>query len=493
MLLFLRFSAVFFFRILSPLFPMGLSLFRRSFFTRIVLSCAACFFSFLWFTSAHAADRFWVGANVPSDVWEDTANWSAMSQGAGGSTVPGASDIAIFTLSGNTVRMRSDVTVAGIFLANTWTGSVLQGTGTMTVGRSGFRVGSGTFLGGNGFYTGSGSYTQTGGIVTVSHDRFTQSGSFSIVPGGGTGIPNPSFTSTGTFVLAGDTQNLDMHPIFAAITNLTMSGSSRAILRSTVNVTGTLQVGTGSVLTANGFKLGATGSTILNYATITEGTGAIVHTATFVIADSSYVEDATVELGQTIYLNLTDSDENIDGTGVDVITITITTPEGDSETVSLSETSNTSGIFRGYINTENGFPNTGNSRIDTKSATTLTVSSTDAQDALAVTDTATLALATTNPTTSEDTPASSSGGGGGGGRTTAAIQRGELPSKSKVGAKTEESAPVQQTEPKQQKPTVTMPTMMQQRTCQRVAKRFGNSSMLSRINQRLMKRFGFGC
>ena len=451
--------------------------------------------SLAWVTVAHAADRFWVGAgNSISEVWEDTANWSDMVQGAGGSTVPGTSDIAIFSLSGSTARMRSDVTVSGIFLANTFTGSVLQGTGILTVGRDGVRVGSGRLTGGTGNMTSSGSYTQTGGIVVATQSRYTQSGSFSITDGVGSGIPKPSFTTTGTLVLAGDTQDFNAHPIFASITSLTMSGSSRATLRSAVSVTSSLQVSTGAVLTLNGFKLAATGSTIpiTNYATITEGTGAIVHTASsFLIADSSYAETATVEMGQTAYFTLSEADENIDGTAFDTHTITVTTTEGDSETVTLEETSATAGIFRGSISTIGGFANTGNGRIDVKAATTLTISFTDAQDSLTNSDTATLALPTTSPASTGSSGAAAASGGGGG-RTTAAIQRGELPSRSKVGVTAEKPPPVQQPVPQERPAQVSLG--LQGRTCERVSRRFrGNASVLSRINQRLQKRFGFSC
>jgi len=582
--------------------------------TRISILCGVTLLSLAWVATAHAADRFWVGAgnadHDTSDRWEDTNNWSNVPTGTGGQTVPGASDLAIFAVSGSTVRIRSEVTVGGIFLANTFTGSLLQGTGTLTIGTSGIRVGSGTFLGGNGVMTSSGSFTQTGGIVTMTHGTYTQSGSFSITNGAGSGIPSPVFTSTGTVVFRGNTdltytqaanttvslwhvtvdnnggttlddltvsgtgglslsgtltitlggldletnnvtlnvengitladaaqatliadQNItasgavsvgaastvtlsgsmtltlngddqELNVNNTSIPNLTIGSSSGTTLTGHAQVTSTLQVNTGASLMIQSLTLAATGATIINYQTIDEGTGKIVHTATsFLIADSSYAEDDSIPLGTTVYFTITDTDENISGTAADTLTVTATTTQGESETITLTETSNTSGVFRGSaasadktgsaITAGDGIIQAGGSDY------ILTGTFTDAQDALTNTDTSTLTIADSSaPPTS--TTSSGGGGGGGGGRTTSAIQRGELPSKSKVGMATQEPAPVRQIMPAvravQTAAKVAVSEKMQERTCARVVRRFsGNSSMLSRITQRLMKRFGFSC
>jgi len=167
-------------------------------------------FTFLWGVStAYAVDRYWVGAgNNENEIWENADNWSADFVGVGGATVPGVNDLAIMAATGSTVRMGSDVSIGGLFLVSTWTGTLLQGTGGLTIGRDGFRVGSGSFFGAAGPITSSGGFTMTGGIVVGSYGVFSQSGAISITDGGGTGIPSPSFTSTGTFTLAGDAQSV---------------------------------------------------------------------------------------------------------------------------------------------------------------------------------------------------------------------------------------------------------------------------------------------
>jgi hypothetical protein len=412
--------------------------------------------SLLFAPDAHAAIRYWVGTgNDVDDRWEDTGSWSALPGGAKGATVPGASDTAILSVSGTTVRMRSNVSIAGLVLDSTWTGSLLQGTGSLTIGKAGFTSGSGTFLGGDKAITCSGSLVMTGGIVTLNHSTFSLSGALSVTAGGGTGIPVPSLTSTGTLLLVADAQDITAHPDFATLANLSLSGASTTTLRTYLDIgaTSTLKINTGATIVINGFTLGASGSTITNYATITEGTGAIVHTATNVLlADSSYAEDSSFQAGDITYFTVTDSDENIDGTAADTVTITITTPLGENETFTLTETNNISGVFRGSVqtyyvslNTPDGIKG-GSNTIETYAETTLTLTYTDAQDALSNTDTATLTLLSSTSTTTTVTTGSSGGGGGGGGsrRNTVLTSQGFVRRSTVGDVKGEENAALQE-------------------------------------------------
>lgn len=560
--------------------------------------------SCLWVSSAQAADRFWVGAGGgDDDRWEDTTNWSTLEKGAGGASVPGASDVAIFSASGTTVTFRSAVSVQGLEIKSVWTGSILQGTGTLTVGSEGFKMGSGSFVGGNATIAISGGYTQTGGIVSGIQNTFTLSGSYSLTNGAGVGIPDPSFTSTGTIVLDGNADqnftkgasttvsltnltlensgggtsddvivnangnlnlsgaltvtqgnldlttnsmalvvergitlandaqaslttnsnvtasgtilvndlavltvtagtltlnddgdqavDLDGQSIFnltlnntgggttddvtiaggplqlsgaltvtlgnldldtndinmvteGAITiannaqatfttggditasgsiavgaaglltmngtkTLTMNGNtaqtldlnnallnnltiasttSTTLATSNTRVSGTLQINTGSTLALSTLTLAATGATIINYATLTENTGKVVHTATnFKITDSGFSNEITsLLIGNTIYFTLTETDENIDGTALDTVSITVT-GGSDSEAVTLTETTNFSGIFHGSIPTAKGSAGNNNGTLELSRAATITATFTDAQDALENTDT----------------------------------------------------------------------------------------------------------
>jgi len=108
-----------------------------------ITALGALLCSFLWVSSAYAATYYWAG-NGSDNQWENAANWSTEQKGGGTTgTAPGASDTADFTYSGTTVTIKSTVSVAGIVISPLWTGSVLQGSGTVFVGSSGVRMGSG--------------------------------------------------------------------------------------------------------------------------------------------------------------------------------------------------------------------------------------------------------------------------------------------------------------------------------------------------------------
>ena len=234
----------------------------------------------------------------------------------------------------------------------------------------------------------------------VSDGNITASGSIST---GGAG----SITLSGsmTLTLNGIDQNLDTNN--TSIPSLTINSSSGTTLANSERVTGTLQVNTGSTLTLSTFTMGATGATIINYATMAENTGKIVHTpSSFIITNSSYAESSSITLGNTVYFSLNDGDENLSGTTAETVSITATTVGGDSETITLTETGNFTGIFRGSITSEDttgGSVTSGNSKLESADNATLTITFTDAQDGIASTDTATLADSASTSTTTTTT------------------------------------------------------------------------------------------
>ncbi len=152
--------------------------------------------SFFCIAHADAANRYWVGT---TNRWETTANWAATSGGAGGQTVPGSSDIAIFDGGGSSdVLLRSAVSVQGLLLASTTTKTVTVGTGSFVIGSSNLRVGAGTLRGTGRPLRVAGSLTQTGGFITEASNVLSVSGSLSITTGG-------IFQSTGTIIFSGNT------------------------------------------------------------------------------------------------------------------------------------------------------------------------------------------------------------------------------------------------------------------------------------------------
>lgn len=248
--------------------------------------------------------------------------------------------------------------------------------------------------------------------ATITSDQnITASGH--IVAGAGAAF----VMSTNTMKLNGVNQNFDTNnsPLY----NLTIAPSGTATLTSDQSVTNILQINTGSTVSLGTYTIYATGATIINYGTITEGTGKIVHSATTgKITDSSYVEDDSFTTGDTLYFTLTDSDENISGTAADTVSVTVsvTISSGDSETVTLTETSNTSGIFRGSIpsaqqnNTAAIVANNG--YLETPSTASISLSFTDAQDSSDTeSDSASLALESSSSTTTTTTTTSHGGRG----------------------------------------------------------------------------------
>ncbi len=182
------------------LFPLR----RKAFWAATTLSF---FVSSLFAPLAFAANRFWVGTALNSNRWESTANWAAVARGAGGQSIPGASDTAILSFTGGTVTLRGTRSLGGLTLTNIWTGSLLLGTGTLKVGSAGINVGSGRLIGG---YSGSGievtatasGFTQTGGIVSLAGPLLL-SGSFKVQNTRSTATDRLQFTSTGTITLNG--------------------------------------------------------------------------------------------------------------------------------------------------------------------------------------------------------------------------------------------------------------------------------------------------
>ena len=592
--------------------------------------------SFVLFTSsAYAADRFWVGAQNNSGVWEDLSNWSALKSGAGGSSLPGAADVAIFNSSGNTVTIRSVVAVKEFVMQGT--GTLMMGTGALSVGTTGIRIGSGTLVGGAGSLTTSGSYTQTGGSVTALQGNLSVSGSLSVTlasqtdtstfasPGtiilngnadqtftlgtgttttvtgitvnneGGTTIDdvivivytagglnmsgaltvtlgnfdlgtnntvlnaegnvaiadtaqatlnsdanviangNVSVGAAGTLLITGatltlngTTQTLDTNN--TALLNLTIGAASTTTLTTDQGVETTLQINTGGTLALGSYTVALTGATIVNYGTLTESTGKIVLAdSNFIISESTYTsQQASFTIGETVYFTLTDRDENIDGTAQDTVAVAVVTNGGDSETITLTESNNTSGIFNGSavssytFGTSNGTIDAGNDRI-------ITATYTDAQDALSSNDTAELVQQATPSVSTgavrgssakskrlaliraRQAAAAAAAAGGGGDYPSAPVEpavnvdyRNTKVAPRQVEQDDTDDEPTRlQNRIESQQPQhraaigpirEVMSQNLQIRTCKRVFKWFrGNGKMLGRVNRRLAGRFGFTC
>jgi hypothetical protein len=182
------------------------------------------------------ADRYWV---LGTGSWSstNTVNWSASSGGAGGASVPTASDNVFFDANSNVGTGAFTVTMANTpRVCNDFTASGLDGTMTLAGTSIGLTVsGSLTFQATNftRTYTGTTTFnaTTTGKTVTTNGVSFGSTVTFDGVGGGwslGSAFSGTIITLTnGTFDLAGYTTTLSLRFLTATGTkNLTFNGGT---------------------------------------------------------------------------------------------------------------------------------------------------------------------------------------------------------------------------------------------------------------------------
>jgi len=334
-------------------------------------------------------------------------------------------DSAIITVTGGTLTLNDDgdqsvdidgQSIYNLTINNTGggtnddiiiAGGTLQLSGALTVTLGNLDLDTGTLA----MIVERGITIADAAQATLTTDgNITASGSVSVGAGG-----TLTMNDSNTLTMNGDDQNLDTNG--APLKNLTIASSSGTTLTSNQTVEIALQVNTGSTFALDSYTLLATGSSVINYATVNEDTGMIYHTGSNVlITNSAYAEDNAHAVGNTMYFTITDTDENIDGTAADTVVVNVS-GDGDSEAVTLTETNNTSGVFRGSIATQNATVSAsgGTLEISTDGAT-VTLSFGDHQDALIATDTATVATAGPSAADSNTTDQGSGGGGRGSGR-----------------------------------------------------------------------------
>ncbi len=268
-------------------------------------------------------------------------------------------------------------------------------------------------------YTASGVYT-LGSALTVAGNLNIFSGTLD------SSSSNYGVTASGSFVnharfvphsatvtLSGIGTNLKLFG--STLYNLTVASSKSAILRSNGVISNLLSVASSGILTFNGFDLTATNATITNNGTLTQGTGAILHPST-----SYSVTPSSIAIGSSLNLTITDSDENTDGTTQDTLVVAF-----DDDTATLTETTNTSGIFTGTVTTSNTDKVYGNGILESNDRCLLTptFTFTDPEDE---TDTHSSTVTITNTAISCTNGTSAGGGstgGGGGGRGRSRITR----------------------------------------------------------------------
>ena len=100
--------------------------------------------------------------------------------------------------------------------------------------------------------------------------------------------------------------------------------------------------------------------------------------STLSLVDSGDVDKTFYFIGtEQVYVHVEDSDENRDPSVADTINVSLTTSNGDSETVTLTETGANTGIFIGSMASDTAAVSTGNGTLNTVSGAQLTATYTD--------------------------------------------------------------------------------------------------------------------
>jgi hypothetical protein len=125
-----------------------------------------CFWLLLLLSFANmgvAAPRFWVSAAASN--WNNMANWSATSGGAGGVAVPVGADVVTFDGNGlGNCTINANVGITSINISG-YTGTISQGANTIAVSTTA-TFSSGTFTGGSANITITGVFTLSGAAFT---------------------------------------------------------------------------------------------------------------------------------------------------------------------------------------------------------------------------------------------------------------------------------------------------------------------------------------
>ncbi|MBI1934262.1 hypothetical protein HYS30_01215, partial [Candidatus Peregrinibacteria bacterium] len=261
---------------------------------------------------AQAASVTWDGGGGVDTNWNTCANWSA-------DTCPTSSDTVVFdATSTNNATINTNVTVAGVSIYATYTGTITQAASqTLTVNGS-YTQSGGTLTGGGGAITINGDFTLAGGIFTSTSGTFSLregNGNIWTHTAGGTfnhnngtvdmRVANPITTSTIIDVATSETfYNLKLGGFInnAAYSIDISSGDTLIVENTFTHTTGALNGGTievrGNMIVSNAGQDGAAiGTTTISFLvagdqTITGNGG---RTSTLNINKSS----GTVSLGST--------------------------------------------------------------------------------------------------------------------------------------------------------------------------------------------------
>ncbi len=253
------------------------------------------------------ATRYWISSTASN--WNNSANWSAATGGAGGATVPGALDPVVFDAGGlGNCTIDLNVSVTSITVKAVYTGTIVQGTKTITTS------GIGTFSGGT--FTGGSANINIQGTFTLSGTTFTSTSGILEV--------NANFTFTsGTFAHNNGTVRFN-----------TTAATTQTITVTTLSLYIAEFVGLGRI-----YKITAGGViSVANALNLTGSSYATMNTGTIdVLGDINITNTATGGGGTTTI--------NIDGTGTQNINGSSASGYGALPIVVINKTSGTLNLF----------------------------------------------------------------------------------------------------------------------------------------------------
>jgi hypothetical protein len=222
------------------------------------------------FSNFCTAGRYWI-ANTPSN-WNNSANWSNVSGGAGGFSVPGvADDVNFDNLGTGNCTIDATVNIKSITVTALYSGNIIQGANSIAVVNAAAFAG-GTFTGGSaninitGMFTIAGAiFTATSGVLDIRNNMAFTGGVFSHNNG------TVRFNGIGSVAITGTS------PVFFNLefvgngNTYTLSSAGNITVMGSLNTSGTLfyNISTGTIdvngdINSNNSAPGCGGDAMIN-------------------------------------------------------------------------------------------------------------------------------------------------------------------------------------------------------------------------------------
>lgn len=244
--------------------------------------------------ASNALSYSWTGL-AGNNLWNDTANW-------GTGIVPGSSDVAIFDNSCSgancNVTINQSISVKGLDMQSTYTGTVTQGAFTVTTGTSDFVMAGGTFVGSTSAITINQDYIQTGGTFTAGAQTITAKRNWTRSSAG-------TMTMTGSTVIFNGNNNrtIDVSSAYFDNLDLEIPDYLTLTITGTTKVSGTLtiNVGPGAPSVIDAGTIEAEGNVVMqsNYAGSSTSTVRLTGTANQTITGTTGAQFVNLEINKT--------------------------------------------------------------------------------------------------------------------------------------------------------------------------------------------------